>query len=959
MKSPHSTTRHVQLVLGCSLALTSLAFAQTNAAPLEEDEDTVLLSPFKVSTTKDVGYLAGNTLAGSRLNTSLMDTGAAISVLTPELLKDIGATNMKAVILFQNNAVPEVGDSANNVNGNPLIGADEMQLRIRGLAASYARNFFKWDTSSDFFNVERIDQSRGPNSILFGFGAAGGIVNTSTKQANLSPTLDQVNVMFGSWDYYRGSFDVNQVLIPGKLGVRLNAVMEDAKSWREFEFNDARRAHLAVKYLPTPDSTLRVEFEAGQVKDNISRPWLAFDQSFLWRNAGRPTFSGIWNSHPTITSYWPDHLVVAEDGVVRNWIGRAYASNANGGTADTNFNPPTYSGIAETAANFAIIPRNSNLAGPDAVRDTDYHTYSAYYEKQISEDLTLELAMNHQESDFFGYDPNGGRAIYYWGSSTDLWGDASAQLPDASGNTVGLNPNAGKLFLENNWTRRHRRIQSTQLRGTAAYSFETGSWAKHRAAALVEYSTRELYHREDSEAFLNRPLNADIAEADVNRLFRRKYFQPGNSKDIHVASWRTPVANVGWVANQPLENTESSQNTGMLALQSFLAKNKIVTILGYRYDSLDYTYDAGTLPQGGTRDATTKQYRLDPASERSTRFNASTLTAGAVYHATKTISLFANTATSRDIPDVRIRVIGSPLPPMPDSNGMDFGLKFNLFDGRIYATAGYYTTSVKGSTDYGDVQTFATDRNTKILAALVNAGLITDAERNSRLINANGYLQDRDSDGWEFQLIANPSKNWRIYSNFSINNVVGKNSMAEVKAWAQANSAYWLSKAAPQGGAAFLTGNPWDAWDTLGNQISWMNSAIDQVVGLDGYQVRGQRRYGANLYTKYTFSDGILKNFSIGGGGRYQSANILGFYQGAIREGRSLKLFDASLSYWMKTDFIRKDTFLDLQINVSNVFNTDKSQVYTVAWWDPNAQIPGAIGLQEPRKIVFSATLKF
>lgn len=86
----------------------------TEATTATTDDDVVELSPFVVETSRDVGYLAQNTLAGSRLNTSLKDTGAAISVLTKEFLSDIGATNMKDVILFTNDAVPEYGDSAQN-----------------------------------------------------------------------------------------------------------------------------------------------------------------------------------------------------------------------------------------------------------------------------------------------------------------------------------------------------------------------------------------------------------------------------------------------------------------------------------------------------------------------------------------------------------------------------------------------------------------------------------------------------------------------------------------------------------------------------------------------------------------------------------------------------------------------------------------------------------------------------
>src|SRR5690606_37742917 len=63
------------------------------ATPPGEDE-TIELTPFNVNADRDVGYVATSSLAGSRLNTELKDTAAAISVLTSEFLSDIGATSL-------------------------------------------------------------------------------------------------------------------------------------------------------------------------------------------------------------------------------------------------------------------------------------------------------------------------------------------------------------------------------------------------------------------------------------------------------------------------------------------------------------------------------------------------------------------------------------------------------------------------------------------------------------------------------------------------------------------------------------------------------------------------------------------------------------------------------------------------------------------------------------------------
>jgi iron complex outermembrane receptor protein len=991
MRTPPLTAAAISLA--CGLSPLPSVFAQTaraEPAPALDEGEVIVLSPFEVSTQRDVGYLAGNTLAGSRLNTSLKDTGAAISVLTPEFLKDIGATNMQDVILFSNNAVPDVGDAALSINGNPMIGNGEWQLRIRGLPASYARNFFKWDASTDFYNVDRIDQTRGPNSILFGFGAPGGLVNTSTKQAMMNANKYSLSYTAGSWDRHRGTLDANIPLVPGQLAMRVNAVAENGKSWREFEFDKSRRAHIATKWQPTKDSSLRVEGEIGKVKDNVARPWLAIDQSFRWREAGRPTFSGAWPWADTIDTFWPDHRVVGDDGVVRNWLGRAQGSNNIDGAfltdryrdigATDDWARPTWSAWADTPANNSLIPRHANTGGPDAVRETDYKTVSAFFESKVSDALFYELAFNHQTMDFLGYDPDGSRATTYFGNSSEIWGEASADLPDQWGNAAGANPDAGRLYVENNWTRRTHEIDSTEFRGTVAYNFATGDWARHRAAGLLSYNVRTFNRVEETEAFSDLTqwaFDPTKAEADVNRLYRRHYFTGGDASDIHVQSWRKIVPGTRWVPTQPLEETESRLSTGMVAVQSFFLKDRLVTILGLRGDRMEHDYNDG-------RRSADALWSLHPNDNKTKDFNATTLSGGAVYHTTKWLSLYGNVASSRDLPEVRIRLINNDIPPMPESQGGDVGIKLDLLEGKLYATVGYYKAETKHMTDWGTIQTDVSDRNTKILTALRNPDpavsatpLITAAEYNARLVNANGFMFDRDSSGWELSLVANPTSNWRVSANFSINDVIARNSMAEVKAWAVANEAFWRSKIPTSGayaGNAFPTGALGDAsWDNLGNQVRWMNQyAIDNVITLDGHNARGQRKYGANLYTKYTFDTGPLKNLSIGGGGRYQSKNVLGMYDNTldmtynptVHYGRSLTLLDASIGYNFKTEFIGKGSWVDLQVNVANVLDEKDSQIYSLTWWAEVAgnqvtRRPERIGLQEPRKVTFTATLHF
>ena len=67
------------MMVVCALSLAQTATstrAQANVSPTlpKPTEETLVLSPFEVNATADTGYMASSTLAGSRLNSSLLTT---------------------------------------------------------------------------------------------------------------------------------------------------------------------------------------------------------------------------------------------------------------------------------------------------------------------------------------------------------------------------------------------------------------------------------------------------------------------------------------------------------------------------------------------------------------------------------------------------------------------------------------------------------------------------------------------------------------------------------------------------------------------------------------------------------------------------------------------------------------------------------------------------------------------
>lgn len=214
------------------------------------DEEAIVLSPFEVTSTKDTGYQATETLAGTRIRTNLADVGASISVYTKEFLDDIGATDNQSLLQYTTNAQMSGPRGTYGGMGNSTSVSEQGNLispqnanRVRGLAAAdSARDYFISDIPWDSFNVDRVDVLRGPNSILYGLGSPAGIINGSTRNAEFK-TMGSVQARYGSYDSLRTAIDINQELVPGVLAIRVDGLLTERNYEQDPAFEDQRRLY--------------------------------------------------------------------------------------------------------------------------------------------------------------------------------------------------------------------------------------------------------------------------------------------------------------------------------------------------------------------------------------------------------------------------------------------------------------------------------------------------------------------------------------------------------------------------------------------------------------------------------------------------------------------------------------------------------------------------------------------
>ncbi len=294
----------------------ALALAGGQMAYTQEDEEVFELSPFSVNASEDTGYTATSTLAGTRVRTDLKDLGAAISVYTEEFMDDTGATDAATLLSYTSNTETGgyqgnfSGAGPDNSNGGRFMLKEErtnpqLNQRVRGLGrADLTRGLFLTDIPFDSYNTDRVTVSRGPNSLLFGIGSPGGVIDNSIKQAMHGNDFGEVGLRLDNYGSWRTNLDYNKSLIEDRLALRVALLKENQKYKQEPTFDDQERLYLALDTVlfENKDSNVfdatrfRINYEYGEQDGSpveIIPPTIAYHGWFEPTPADIEQFSGI------------------------------------------------------------------------------------------------------------------------------------------------------------------------------------------------------------------------------------------------------------------------------------------------------------------------------------------------------------------------------------------------------------------------------------------------------------------------------------------------------------------------------------------------------------------------------------------------------------------------------------------------------------------------------------------
>lgn len=973
--------------------LVGMASIPSISAQDEDDEDVFELSPFEVNSTEDRGYEAQNTLSGTRLNTSTKDIGVTMTILTDQLMDDLAVNGTNDLIEFTPGSEKETtqgGEGASTIYWGD-------NTRIRGVRVeNMVRNQFVTNITGDGYNAGRFEFSRGGNSILFGIGNPAGLVNRYTNDATFSNT-NRYRFQVDDEGGMRHELNLNRVLIENKLALRVALLHEEGENWIKPLFSDQDRAYAAITFNPTEKLSFKVRAEKFDWQRSIPSYGIHQDAVTPYADAAAAAGNTLeehainrnhwaWLAPGSVGSEFNDWgyggantLVFVNDeanpnGAPRNWINKAISA------------PLQVAGGKNASLPTDMVARDFNIFGNSNIQEFDGHNLQAVAQWKINDHFDLEIAANTESIEYDFY--------VNWGANT-LWADGSATLGDGAT----PNPSAGKFFVRNDTQWRYQQQRDLDnLRATGSFNWDfaeesdsLGWLGEHQVAVLLETAISE--NRWDSRWLANTTpgttpvpnINGAFPESPRNGwngsnlvkiinyvdLETQTIYGPTDPRDYQAYANQFEGVNAEWVpsfnAIAPAANKETIDSF-MGVIQSRFLDNRLVTTFGWRADSIlsesvpydpndpdpdSFKWQLDGAPAGWSKLA------ADAPLEAAPKVEPDTISRGFNYHMLKEVgalsylTLYAHESTTFGSNSVGV-LPNKERKPNTTGETLNYGVKFGAFNNKI---SGVFTIFDVSLNDEGAIGLQWSD-----LDLLGQAAGINDFEA----LDPSTTRDTRDlvSKGWEFQINANLTPNWRMMVSID-------------------HFATEFENVAPTTGSIFdeytdiFLEDPDRIVSEDGNgEVETAQQVYDEIYfaylekkAEEGSRSLNERRNKVVFVTSYDFKEGATKGLGIGADVIWQDKAATGF---ALRQEEDGWVPDAAKPFF-SDDIIRvgahvryskkiMDNRLDwtIQLNVKNIGGTDPYVVRDGAIEsDPNTAIPWYTNRGEPTRYTLTNTFKF
>ena len=950
------------LCTAAGLSLSSAGHAQTApkpAATTEPDrtDEPVKLSPFTVSTDKDKGYRATNSISGSRLDTAIKDMPMPIEVITEQFLRDTGSKDLRQSLRYsagiqlqsQNDYGTPGGayQGPGGVNNPEGATANQSQtsVKIRGFVTeSVLRDGYLRQNSTDSINIGRVEVVRGPAALLYGVGNFGGIVNYLPKLPE-AKQQGTVGLSLGSYSLKRATLDTTgPISKTWDFNYRFTGAWEDAGDYTQYRKSSHHFLSPVVTFKPTPTTDVIVDYENGTAKDK----GIGFQR-------------------------------------VRSSVGPGPNNDQN-----------------EHAAFYTIpgtSPRTFRWSGPDTHLDTDSSNLRVQVTQRLVENLTLLVGYNKSKvtfnkldvignlqgwtDQFTNPDPAFGNVLYT--PADPVAGDSNTGL----GNLTGLT----RATLAYRWTGEATRNDRDQVRAELLYKFklldgQANQWL--RLDNMIMLGHTELKFQNDKTTYQTAwNQNNDFS-------WVTNYYNPTNANPLRFGQKQpNGTAELPYLKNTGAQATTWNQ-ANYVVYQGKLLGDRLTLVSGARRDrnetaTTNVTYLGTGAPTSARR----------PADSQTTYQN------GASFQVTREISLYAlksgglqpNFTGNRD-------TNGNPLPATL-AKSQEAGLKIDLFEGKLTGTVNplkikrtdspifywraptsnyssrfnpnkdivyqvndfrpsslggpsgnnnagqaslaQWNAAVAAGTIYQSGANWYANASKATGAAFLDAvfdftkankfswpGWLYNVDANTNNTfdtrasgpDGNEYVLGADSSkGWDTQLMFTPNDNLQIVLGYAhVNRVVDSAGQFSKSPYPQDRWAVWNF---PNTDWGLTSTSLAKAYAVAGDSSSWTGTNWGAGLPMDDTP-----EHQFTAWSNYAFTKGVLKGLTIGAGGSHESPRLYlsglthgGGQQITDKNGNSIMLrtrsrLSADLMVRYKFKLGDRDT--SVQLNVNNVLNDQK-----------------------------------
>ncbi|HVU36220.1 MAG TPA: TonB-dependent receptor plug domain-containing protein [Opitutaceae bacterium] len=949
MNTPHPRLLASALLLTLGLPAGLLAQTAAPAVP-PSDEGTVTMSPFTVSTSRDNGYIAVDSLAGGRQAAPLRVTPAAISSMTREFIDDLSLTNVQDALRWSLNTVPTSWrNGLSGASGGDVFNFWSVSIRgdshVQG-GNPPTKNYFPTFMGIDTYNIDRIETDSGPNSILFGIGDIGGSLTAYTKMARFDKDFSNFQFLSSNYGGYRVTADVNQAI--GNLALRVNAVTANEKGWKDGDNNKKNGVDLAGTWKIGDRTQVRFEIEgwkqqktvfAQSIQDGVSL-WNGTTNSATWgsaiANSGQNPASVSGAPGVTAMSAWggpQNYYVWTPSTGLMNWAGGARSM----GTGDVawgaylrptafNYGPTGGTKIpALPSRHFAVTPADG-LLKPEALMMTLNidHTINANSEFEISGYRYVDDA---KAKNFEG--AGGGQGV---GVAVDL----NKQLPNGQ-----PNPNYGKPFSDFFLDAQTQDHWVNEVRGQYSYHFDARPFnipLKQLFSVSAGEQVTEYDARQYQATVMN---NYDPNNWTQSMIWGRVYWDaPQRALNVPNTVNGQTIRYIPLPFNWYDFNSKQTIKYGGIFAQTRLWNDRLNISLGARRDS----YDNWKVGLRGTS---------NPPTIASGSGN--TYSAGFVGYVTDWLGIVGNLSDNYQpaagglAPSLYGAVFGPSF-----GKGKSAGLRVSTKDHNYYASLTWYNDTshdiIGGdSPDFQGLWNDYFDAGGTV-TKIGPAGTVTGGPGTYHANMSYADTYDVKYTGVEFEATANPTRNIRLQVHYSKPKGEKENDGPNAARYFAENLATWQTVA---GGTAPASTKLASAITTAQNQIKAVATST-----ITGHLVKSM----FNVFGVYTFTNDALRGFEVGGG-----ATSLGEQYGqpwdTVNGQRTLSpsytTYSALVAYSRTFDVMNRRVHAKFQVNVDNLFGKDSLIFLNYQGYGTNQTTGMDYNLLAPRKITFSARFEF